>query len=111
MRAGNIILTRSLEPFHCTGILNTLKTFHTCWIIDCWVQNVCFDLDFRSGLCELAADFSKYLYTCSQSNRKQHKQAGLLEQVEENQQSAETSPQNYREIRNRRNISTFTANL
>lgn len=35
----------------------------------------------------------KYLHARSQSDRKQHKQTGLLQQVEENQQGAETTPQ------------------
>lgn len=39
-------------------------------------------------------DYPKYLYARSQSNRKQHEQTGLLQQVEENQQRAETTPQN-----------------
>lgn len=35
----------------------------------------------------------KYLHARSQSDRKQHKQTGLLQQVEENQQGTETTPQ------------------
>lgn len=52
-------------------------------------QLVCFDLYW--------AFRSKYLDARSQSNRKQHEQTGLLEQMEENQQSTETTPQNYKQ--------------
>lgn len=41
--------------------------------------------------------YSKYLQKCSQSNRQQHQQTCLLKQMEENQQSAQTTPQNYKQ--------------
>ena len=58
---------------------------------------ILFVLIFIWHFLSIPADDTKYLYARAQSNREQHQKTGLLQQMEENQQSTETTPQNYKQ--------------